>query len=121
MIAGKSKTNGLYPPWKAWCDWCIAALESAGIAGTVTSGVRSSEKQAQLYADYKAGRSSIPAAPPGRSSHEYGLAIDFVVDQGKDSDLQRQVMAAFQSWGGELVPGDSVHVQYPGFKSFLGS
>lgn len=121
MIEGKAKTAGLYPDWKAWCDWCLATLESYGISGTVTSGVRSSSKQAQLYADYQAGRSSIPAAPPGRSAHEYGLALDFVVDEGKDSDLQRAVMQWFQAMGGELVSGDVVHVQYPGYRAWLGS
>ena len=121
MIAGKAKTASMYPPWKAWCDWCLGQLEEYGISGTVTSGVRSSEKQAQLYQDYISGRSSIIAAPPGRSAHEYGLAIDFVVDDGKDSALQRAVMQWFQSMGGELVPGDPVHVQYPGYRQFLGS
>ena len=120
MIAGKAKTAGLYPPWKAWCDWAIRTLEDAGIEGTVTSGVRSTEKQQQLYEAYITGRSSIIAAPPGRSSHEYGLAIDFVVSAGKDSQLQKQVMAAFEYWGGELVAGDPVHVQYPGYRQFLG-
>ena len=121
MIAGKSKTAGMYEPWKQWCDWCLATLESYGIAGTVTSGVRSTEKQQQLYTAYISGQSSIVAAPPGRSAHEYGLALDFVVDEGKNSDLQRQVMNWFQSMGGELVSGDPVHVQYPGYRQFLGS
>lgn len=121
MIEGKAKTAGLYPPWKAWCDWCISQLEEYGISGTVTSGVRSTEKQAKLYADYQAGRSTIIAAPPGRSAHEYGLAIDFVVDEGRSSPLQREVMNWLQSMGGELVANDPVHVQYPGFRGWLSS
>lgn len=121
MIAGKAKTAGLYPPWKDWVDWVIAALESYGVSGTVTSGVRDSAKQAQLYKAYISGQSSIIAAPPGRSAHEYGLAIDFVVDEGKDSQLQRQVMQFFAACGGELVSNDPVHVQYPGYRSWLGS
>lgn len=120
MIAGKAKTAGMYPPWKAWCDWCLAALESSGIEGTVTSGVRSTEKQRQLYEAYITGRSSIVAAPPGRSAHEYGLAMDFVVSDGKNSELQRRVMQWFEAMGGELVANDPVHVQYPGYLAFLG-
>jgi hypothetical protein len=46
------------------------------LSATVTSGVRSSAKQAQLYAAYQAGKSKYPAAPPGRSLHEQGRAID---------------------------------------------
>lgn len=121
MISGTAKLNGLYPPWKDWCSWCLNELKRRGYSGTVTSGVRSSTKQRQLYLDYVNGRSSLPAAPPGRSAHEYGLAIDFVVDQGKDSAQQRAAMALLQSWGGELVANDIVHVQYPGFRSALGS
>lgn len=121
MIAGKAKTAGLWPPWKSWCDWALATLEGYGISGTVTSGLRDSAKQQKLYSDFIAGRSTIPAAPPGRSSHEYGLALDFVVDDGKDSQLQRAVMDWFQAMGAELVPGDPVHIQYPGFRAWLSS
>lgn len=43
---------------------------------SITSGWRSYERQAQLYAEYKSGRRKAPAAPPGRSKHEKGLAAD---------------------------------------------
>jgi LAS superfamily LD-carboxypeptidase LdcB len=43
----------------------------------VTSTFRSSAKQLQLYRDYLAGKPGLySVAPPGRSLHEYGLAID---------------------------------------------
>lgn len=42
---------------------------------SVTSGGRTHEEQAQLYADYKAGRGNL-AAPPGSSMHEFGIAVD---------------------------------------------
>ena len=42
----------------------------------VGSGYRSYARQAQLYADYLAGRQSAPAAPPGTSMHNFGLASD---------------------------------------------
>jgi TP901 family phage tail tape measure protein len=41
----------------------------------IVSGFRSRARQAQLYAAYLAGRGNL-AAPPGRSKHERGLAID---------------------------------------------
>jgi hypothetical protein len=42
---------------------------------TATSGFRSPEKQAQLYAQYQ--RTGKPlAAKPGKSKHEFGIAID---------------------------------------------
>lgn len=42
---------------------------------SITSGWRSTARQAQLYAAYKAGRGNL-AARPGSSKHEQGLAID---------------------------------------------
>ena len=48
----------------------------AGIGGRVTSGLRSREKQEQLYADKLAGRHIGPVARPGTSDHERGQAID---------------------------------------------
>ena len=121
MIAGRLKIYGLYGPWRDWCDWCLSELERRGFSGTVTSGKRSSSEQSRLYQNYIHGRSDLPAAPPGRSAHEYGLALDFVVAQGKTSPQQRQAMNLLASWGGELVAGDPVHVQYPGYRALLSS
>lgn len=42
----------------------------------VGSGYRSYARQAQLYADYLAGRHPAPVAPPGTSMHNFGLASD---------------------------------------------
>lgn len=54
------------------------ALEAAvaeSSAPRITSSYRSTEQQAALYELYKAGRGNL-AAPPGRSLHERGLALD---------------------------------------------
>lgn len=80
----------------------IAAV--LGIRAKVTSVVRSRKKQEQLYADYKAGQSFLPAAKPGTSPHEFGLAIDIVTD-----DLE--TLVGFMryigfTWAG---PKDKVH------------
>ncbi len=45
---------------------------------TVTSGYRSIDAQRVLYARYRNG--GARAAPPGRSAHNYGLAIDVALD-----------------------------------------
>lgn len=55
-------------------------IESIG--GRVTSGVRSREKQEQLYADKLAGRHNGPVAKPGTSAHERGGAIDVAFGPG---------------------------------------
>jgi len=42
----------------------------------VTSACRSSREQAKLYADFLEGKSEFPVAPPGKSAHQKGLAVD---------------------------------------------
>lgn len=51
------------------------AVEEAGQTPRITSAYRTREQQAALYDAYKAGRGNL-AAPPGRSFHELGLALD---------------------------------------------
>lgn len=62
-------------------DMAGARAIIAGIGGRVTSGVRSREEQAILYARYKAGTGSL-AAPPGHSDHEVGNALDIAKTPG---------------------------------------
>jgi hypothetical protein len=121
VIAGKTKLYALYPPWRDWALWAVDQLERRGFSGTITSGKRSRTEQSRLYQDYISGRSKLPAAPPGRSSHEYGLGLDFEVVQGYKSPQQRQAMALLHQWGAELVAGDDVHAQYPGYRRFMSS
>jgi len=42
----------------------------------LTSACRSEAEQARLYRDYLEGRSEFPAAAPGHSAHQRGLAVD---------------------------------------------
>jgi len=51
-------------------------LQGSGKKIKLNSAVRSTEKQKSLYDDYMSGKSKIPAAPPGTSLHEKGLAVD---------------------------------------------
>lgn len=88
-----------------------AAGEYKALTGrpvTVTSGVRTKEEQAKLYRDAQSGRSSFPAAPPGNSLHESGMAIDV-----SRSDAEGMDRAGLLSKYGlsRPVPGDPVHIQ----------
>jgi len=80
----------------------------------VTSGFRSQAKQAKLYARWQSGESQIPAAPPGRSLHGYGLAWD-MARIGKDpfnDPLLNWLGAVWESWGGKYGgQRDPVHFQ----------
>lgn len=81
----------------------------------VTSGLRTWQQQQRLYSRYLSGESPLPAAPPGRSQHELGLAIDIArlnVDPRED-DLLEEIGRAWESvggvWGGDI--GDPVHFE----------
>jgi hypothetical protein len=62
----------------------------------VLSGWRSTAEQAQLWAIYQAG--GPRAAPAGRSAHEYGLAIDVVLDSSDRPGLQPSWVTNAAGW-----------------------
>lgn len=53
-------------------------LKDSPFTWYVTSGARSLQEQTALYKKYLDG--GAKAAPPGMSAHNYGLAVDVVVD-----------------------------------------
>lgn len=116
MTHGAEKLIGLYEPWRQWCAYVVAVVDRMGFNPRIVSGTRTLREQEQLYKSARAGRSKLPAAPPGRSPHNYGLAIDVWASTGN----QDAMMRVFQHYGGELVRGDPPHVQYPGFRKALG-
>lgn len=73
-------------------NWAVQDLSQAGITPRIVSAHRDRAKQAQLYADYKAGRGNL-AAPPGTSQHEHGRAVDIHVPKNQQARLE-QVMGA---------------------------
>jgi D-alanyl-D-alanine carboxypeptidase len=91
----------------------VAWLKQNGIGVTVTSVIRSSRLQAQLYDDYIHGRRRLPAAKPGTSKHERGLAFDMVVTP---RNYQTAVGLIWEKlggrWGGRFK--DPVHFELPG-------
>lgn len=94
-------------PVKKW----LAELKARNIEWTITSTRRSLAQQKRLYDRFLAGLSKFPALPPGRSRHEFGLAIDIVFhpEPGGEITLEEIArLAAIQGfrWAG---PGDSVH------------
>ena len=63
----------------------------------ITSGKRSTRDQERLYVRFKAGLSRYPAAPPGNSKHELGIAFDL---GNLDPHLIRAAGHLWESWGG---------------------
>jgi peptidoglycan L-alanyl-D-glutamate endopeptidase CwlK len=63
----------------------------------LASAKRSRSSQAQLYRNYRAGRSRFPAAAPGTSKHERGLAFDL---GGLSARQLAHLGRVWRSWGG---------------------
>ncbi len=82
-----------------------------GVVDTVdiVSGYRSSEEQRRLYSAWTAGRARLPAAPPGQSYHEYGLAVDVSVSPARAlNDFGQFAEQRGFRWGGRFA--DPVHI-----------
>jgi TP901 family phage tail tape measure protein len=89
-------------------------IDAGGGQVNVVSGFRSSAQQAVLYQRYLAGTGNL-AAPPGRSKHEQGLAVDFggnraLYTQLAEQNLLRRTVPSepwhFEGWeGGQAGPG----------------
>lgn len=104
----------------------LSALDALGIGGTVYDVYRSPADQEKRY---KAGETGARA---GQSAHQFGLAFDFVVSEGEESQRQLQVQQVWKYLGyGVLekpittVSGkaiyDRAHVEYPGWQLLAAS
>jgi len=71
----------LHPELQPYATWLYRVAEYYGLGPKVTSTYRSYATQARLYNRYLSGESPYPAAPPGRSLHNRGLAFDMVVKE----------------------------------------
>lgn len=80
-LAGNSTSlQSLKPRMRDAAKLLLQVAPSLGATSvTVTSAKRSAAQQTALYKAYRAGRSAYPAAPPGQSKHQAGLAVDIVV------------------------------------------
>lgn len=116
MIKWQDSKAGLNPYWLAWVEWVLREADKAGLQPIVVSGYRSNEEQQRLYDNYRVGKSKLPAAAPGRSAHNHGLAVDVWSGNGRQQELIR----LFKKHGAETVSNDPPHFQYPGFRAAIG-
>lgn len=101
----------LDPDFADQIEALIAEAIDAGIVDDVeiVSGYRTTEEQQRLFADWQAGRSRLPAAKPGTSYHEYGLAVDVAVSPpGALSAFGQFAESRGLRWGGRFA--DPVHI-----------
>jgi hypothetical protein len=103
--------SGLDPTLEAAKQELLAYATAAGYGPVITSEVRSYWKQKELYQRYIAGRAQLPAAPPGHSAHNWGLAFDMALAVPEYDD----VGSVWRSWGGDWGGSrDPVHFELPG-------
>lgn len=108
------RANLLHPKVRQEVIETIESLEATFPAGTkirIVQGLRTIEEQDALYAK---GRTTpgprVTNARGGKSYHNYGLAIDYVIMEGTainwNHPRNKEVVAAFKSkgwkWGGDF-------------------
>lgn len=109
MALSRTSLRRLQPWLRPYAEWLVWAAPYAGARSVrITSVTRSRAQQAALYRRFLAGRSQFPAAPPGRSKHEFGLAWDMVTEP-------YSVLPILGRWwnevGGTWHPSDVIHFE----------
>ena len=91
---------------RPYFNWLVDVAKALNINPRVTSTVRTRREQKKLYNRYLAGQSRFPAARPGTSKHERGLAMDIVTT---NPALLGQYWQYYI--GGKWYPSDWVHYE----------
>lgn len=108
--------SGLQPDVRERARVALERARQAGLRVTVTSGYRSMREQKRLYDRWIArGRTGLPAARPGSSTHNFGLAFDAVVAGGRLPEFVRIAECAGLKWAGRRDP---VHFDPFGFEAW---
>lgn len=99
-------------PWLVpYATWLYQVAVQYGLRPRVTSTLRTYDEQLALYQHNPSG---LPAARPGTSKHEAGLAFDLVVSAGRNSPEQAWLGQVWQSVGGKWLGSyDPVHFEVP--------
>ncbi len=108
-VGDVSWEDGLHPQLRPWFVWLVRAAQILDRGARVSSAYRSTAEQTRLYRRFLAGQSKYPAAPPGRSKHEQGRAIDIVARP----EVLRRLGLAWEKvggrWGGRFK--DDIHFE----------
>lgn len=99
-----SWSSGIRRELRPWFLWLVREAQRLDRRARVTSARRSRAEQTRLYRRAMAGQSRFPAAPPGRSKHEQGRAIDLVAAPRVLAALGRAWQRSGGIWGGRSDP-----------------
>jgi hypothetical protein len=89
----------------------VDSVSAAGYPIRVTSTRRTPGQQAKLYRRWLAGLSPYPAAPPGTSKHERGLAFDVEADPAVLEAMGALWESWGGTWGGRFGAADPIHFE----------
>lgn len=107
----------LHPQLAAAANELLRVAYENGLNPQVTSTVRTWGQQAVLWRRFMAGLSTYPAAPPGRSAHQWGWAFDVEVTP---HEALWRLGALWRSWGGGWGGAhDPIHFELPGASQWL--
>lgn len=104
--ADAAKLTGLAPSFRADIARLIAAARERGHAVVISDGLRSSATQAKAYRHWQrtgrnlAGKRVPTIAPPGRSLHERGLAVDLAASPEALRWMGAEWVRMGGAWGG---------------------
>jgi len=91
-------------------DEALSILNNEGVVPQINSGYRSVASQGNIPANNPNG-----VAPPGKSWHNVGLAVDFQLNPATQTG--QEIIAAMEevglTWGGTWSSPDNVHFQLP--------
>jgi LAS superfamily LD-carboxypeptidase LdcB len=111
VIVARHKTETLSPYFKPYIDWLLDYADQQGVAVTVISAHRTNEEQAEAARQARAaGR---PAAAPGRSAHQYGLAVDLMAGKNSGSAEHEWLMKVGRAMGFRFYANDRPHFEHP--------
>jgi len=105
--------NGLVPELRPAAEWLYEYGRSLDHALRVTSGRRTFLEQQRLYQRYLRGKAFFPAAPPGHSKHEFGLAFDLarLNTNPRQDELLSYLGEVWLQMGGFWHVSDPVHFE----------
>lgn len=107
--------TGLDERLRQHAEQTFSYARSIGLHPVPTSSRRTEQEQRRLYDTYIRGKAKYPAAPPGQSAHQWGVAFDSVVP-ASELAAWTAVRRAF----GWLAPDtDTVHAEWPGWQSYV--
>ena len=101
--------NGIVPQLRPYFVALVQIAQRLDPGARVTSSRRSSTEQARLYRRWLAGKHKYPVAPPGRSKHEQGRAIDLIASERVLEQLGAIWEDAGGRWGGRF--NDPIHFE----------